>query len=166
MSKLKEAKAMAAQLEADHPEEAAKFTYWKRPWYKWAILGLALYQAMDLWMNWNQYRTNLTQGLIPAAEWADYAVLQQFRCLMNGLFIVIFIGALVIGAVAKSKRQAKLGETVLLLLATVMGGVGLLLWPAAYKGVHLLCLGIFVIGLVGFVNTLFLYFKAKREEAV
>ena len=54
------------------------FTYWNRPWQKWAVLTAAVLQLLCLWMNIREYNSISAAGILSASQWAEYAAQKAF----------------------------------------------------------------------------------------
>lgn len=99
------------------------FTYWKRPWHKWVILGTAALQLLCLWTNWQDYRNSQTEELLSIPIRAIYAAQQRLSCACSGLLAAVFLGHFLIGCLARSQRTARLAEAVLYPMLTLAWGV-------------------------------------------
>lgn len=106
-----------------HNKKRSEFTYWKRPWHKWAILIAALAQLLCLWMNIQEYNQISKSDFLTASEWTDYMTQKNWQCSISGLLIICFLGIFLIGILARSPQMAKLLETLLLLFLTLAWGV-------------------------------------------
>ncbi|MCI8608777.1 MAG: hypothetical protein HFE73_03940 [Firmicutes bacterium] len=116
--------------QTSHSKKDASYTYWKRPWHKWAILLAALSQFLCLLMNIQEYNDISAAGIFSASEWTVYASQKTFQCAINGMAAACFSGILLIGSLARSKRATQLAEGLLLL---ILG----LTWGAAGFALHL-----------------------------
>lgn len=93
-------------------------SYYKRPWFKWVSLALALLQIWTLKTNIQDYIINTSAGIFSPPELQKYAVAKEFGCVMNVLLITLFLGEFLISVLAKSSRQQTNGNcTVLIIMA-------------------------------------------------
>ena len=115
-------------------EGRSAYTYWKRPWHKWLIFALGLLQFVFLWMTIREYRDISQAGIFSDAAWERYASMTYLQCVARGVLGIDFLGVFLIGALSRSRRQAKRRESLLLL------AVGLA-WCAGAPSVRLLSVG-------------------------
>jgi len=126
---------MAKRTLPDFPKD--EFVYWKRPGYKWVVLAAAVLQILCLWMNVREYNRIFAAGILSASEWEAYAASKIWQCALNGLLVYCFAGSFMIGMFVKSRREARMAETVFsLILALAWGAAGFLLhlFSASAKG--------------------------------
>lgn len=101
------------------------FTYWKYRWQPWLLLFVAVLQLLLLWSGIHDYRIVLDAGIFSPEQLAAYIPQQQFKCVLSGILALTFLGIVLIGAVARSQRAARLLEgLLLLLLAGAMAAAG------------------------------------------
>ena len=106
-------------------EKPVEYSYWKRPWHKWAILIVAILQLISLWMNIREYEQIAQAGILSAAAWESYTAQHNLQCAITGLMAVCFAGPFVIGCFAKERKSARLAEGLFLLfLAAAWGIIG------------------------------------------
>ena len=98
------------------------FTYWKHSWHKWGILVAAILQLLALWMNIREYSNISRIGILSTVEWTSYASQKYWQCAINIVLIICFLGTFLIGAFARSRKGARLGEAFLLLLLAFAWG--------------------------------------------
>lgn len=140
-----------------------KFSYWKRPWQKWMILAAAVSEALVLWYNVKEYRMVLSLDIFSPEELGRYAIQQKSAFLLYGLVVAALIGILIIGAVVRSKKAARLAESVLLLGMAAVLGAWLAVWNQAISGVWVFIV-LLATTLVGGIYTFYLYCKEKRTR--
>lgn len=107
------------------------FTYWKRPWAKWCVLAGAVLQLAAMEMKLREYRTVVDSGVFSEQVRAEYIAGTRLSLACSGLLAAMLLGAFCIGCLARSKRQARLAESVLFLVLAAA-------WPGAYflLGMH------------------------------
>lgn len=104
------------------------FTYWKRPWVKWCVLAGAVLQLAAMEMKLREYRTVVDSGVFSEQVRAEYIAGTRLSLACSGLLAAMLLGAFCIGCLARSKRQARLAESVLfLVLAAAWAGAYFLL---------------------------------------
>lgn len=104
------------------------FTYWKRPWAKWCVLAGAVLQLAAMEMKLREYRTVVDSGVFSEQVRAEYIAGTRLSLACSGLLAAMLLGAFCIGCLARSKRQARLAESVLfLVLAAAWAGAYFLL---------------------------------------
>ncbi len=123
------------------------FTYWKRPWHKWIILGVAFLQIWVLCYQLNNYHALLSAGIVHTPEWTDRALHQQFSCVTSASMAAVFLGTFVIGSLARSKQMAALADSALLLLITIGLALSMFVFRPPLRGVGLLWLLLLVVAL-------------------
>ena len=69
-------------------------------------------------------------GIFNAAEWQRYCAGEALHCGCTGLLAAVFLGCFVIGQRAKSRREARRAEGVMLLVLAVV-------WAAGVIGLHI-----------------------------
>ena len=104
------------------------FTYWKRPWAKWCVLAGAVLQLAAMEMKLREYRTVVDSGVFSEQVRAEYIAGTRLSLACSGVLAAMLLGAVCIGCLARSKRQARLAESVLfLVLAAAWAGAYFLL---------------------------------------
>lgn len=122
------------------------FTYWKRPWAKWCVLAGALLQIPGISGRLREYRLISAGELLGELAKAEYAERAKFGLACSGILMAVLLGAFCIGCLARSKRQARLAESVLFLVMAAA-------WAGAYflLGMHTrgLIWAVFLVMLLG-----------------
>ena len=122
------------------------FTYWKRPWAKWCVLAGAVLQLAAMEMKLREYRTVVDSGVFSEQVRAEYIAGTRLSLACSGLLAAMLLGAFCIGCLARSKRQARLAESVLFLVLAAA-------WAGAYflLGMHTrgLIWAVFLVMLLG-----------------
>ena len=104
------------------------YTFWKRPWGKWCVLAGAVLQLAAMGMKLREYRTVIDSGVFSETARAEYIAGTRLSLACSGLLAAMLLGAFCIGCLARSKRQARLAESVLfLVLAAAWAGAYFLL---------------------------------------
>ena len=104
------------------------YTFWKRPWGKWCVLAGAVLQLAAMEMKLREYRTVVDSGVFSEQVRAEYIAGTRLSLACSGLLAAMLLGAFCIGCLARSKRQARLAESVLfLVLAAAWAGAYFLL---------------------------------------
>lgn len=112
------------------------FTYWKRPWQKWLVFTVGIFQVISLSLNVQEYKDIAETGIFSSSAWESYAAQQSFQCAINGLTAAIFLGIFLIGIFAQSQRVARMAEGLfLLVLALAWGIVGFVLQLTSQDGI-------------------------------
>ena len=136
------------------------FTYWNRPWQKWAVLTAAVLQLLCLWMNIREYNSISAAGILSASQWAEYAAQKSFQCVLNGMVAAYFSGIFLIGILVHSQKAARLAEGILLLLlAFAWGAAGFALPLFSLNGRGIFGVLLLVLMLAGAAYGLWQYRK-------
>ena len=137
------------------------FTYWKHSWHKWGILVAAILQLLALWMNIREYSNISRIGILSTVEWTSYASQKYWQCAINIVLIICFLGTFLIGAFARSRKGARLGEAfLLLLLAFAWRMAGFVLHPLSSSGKGLFWIFILFMAFGGAAHA-FLQYRKK-----
>lgn len=86
------------------------YSYWKKPWHPWLILGAAAVQLAVLGMSVRQYRRVAGAGVLSGAEWAAFAAQEQTRWAFSGMLAVCLLGMVLIGALVRSQAVRPAGR--------------------------------------------------------
>lgn len=107
-----------------------QFPYWKWADLRWLVLGAGVLQLVSLAMQINDWIELAGAGIFSAAEWQRYCAGEALHCGCTGLLAAVFPGCFVIGQRAKSRREARRAEGVMLLVLAVV-------WAAGVIGLHI-----------------------------
>lgn len=142
---------------------AQPFTYWKRPWHQWVVLGAAVVQVWALNEKILTYRRIQGAGVLTASEWENYAMQQQFSCMITALLAVIFTGVFLIGIFAKSKQAADLANCILWLCISAALTISLFVLRPPISGIGFMWLLIWIIALSASIYSIYLYQRKKHK---
>ncbi len=101
------------------------YSYWKKPWHPWLILGAAAVQLAVLGMSVQQYRQVAEAGVLSGAEWEAFAAQEQTQWAFSGMLAVCLLGMVLIGALVRSQQSARLAEGILFLILTLGWGIAM-----------------------------------------
>lgn len=108
------------------------YSYWKWSWAKWLVLAAGLLELVQLGMNIREYHDLSGAGIFSGQAWTAYAAQVKRQCVLEGSVAACFFGTFLIGALCRSRKQARLAECVLLLaLALVWTAALIALRPAS-----------------------------------
>lgn len=145
-------------------EKKQSFSYWKQPWGKWAVLAAAIAEIWIFWDDLTEYQTVLSLNIYSASAWNQYAVHQKSECMLDALIAAALIGIFLIGALARSKKSARLAESLLVLsMAAAIGIWMLVCYPQLSLSLTAVFLVILAITLVGGFYLLSQYRKTAKE---
>ena len=100
--------------------EEKKFSYWKKHWNKWLVLGLALLWVGILLFNMGNYAEALGSSMELAEEELEAALQLPSQFSLNLVIVVVLSGLFCIGQFAKSSKAARLSESVMMLCVAVI----------------------------------------------
>ena len=103
---------------------SADYSYWKWSWVKWLVLAAGLLELVQLGMSIREYRYISEAGILSDQAWASFAVQEKLQFVLKGALAACFFGTFLIGALCRSRKQARLAESALLLALA-------LVWTAA-----------------------------------
>ncbi len=100
------------------------YTYWKKPWHKWLVLGAAILQTAVLWRRIDDFRTisrvEIRTELFSQAQWESYVTQQQFQFALSSMIIAIFLACFLIGSFVHSKKAADFATGILLIIFSLL----------------------------------------------
>ncbi len=93
-------------------EQSERYTYWKKPWHKWVVLGGAILEMTALWGKFDDYRAmskvEIRSELFSPSQWEIYAAQQHFQFALSSIIIAILLASFLIGFLFTVKKQRTL----------------------------------------------------------
>ena len=117
-----------------------KFSYWKKPWMKWLTLVVGLMQFPMVFEKMREMRIVGTTQIFTAEKLSEYMVRMKFGCITTFVVGIGFIGIFLIGTFAKSERQARIAEALLLIAIAVILSIGATVFGTDIVWTVILCL--------------------------
>lgn len=103
---------------------SGKFEYWKKPRDKYFVLIGTIFLFIALLIEIKDFLTisdlAIRTKIFSEAGWQEYKNSQYFGFAIQEFVISVFLGAFVIGHIAKSKKTARLYESILLAILSVV----------------------------------------------
>lgn len=104
-----------------------KFTYWKKPWHKWALLVATVLQMIALYLKIQDFhkisRPKIRNELFGQAGWESYVADQYFQYALSILLICVCLSSFFIGLFARSKKAVDISMSTLLISITLLWGI-------------------------------------------
>lgn len=147
------------------------FTYWKKPYAPWVVLGCIFLQIWSLYVRIQDFqdvsRPEISGALFTLEEWEGYATSQHFGFAISAFVIVLFSGCLLIGAVARSQKEVDLYSGILYAVMSVCLVILAVLLPVfSQTGMALLWTLLLAVSLGGIVYTVYQVIKTTKEPFV
>lgn len=139
------------------------FSYLKRPWAKWCFFVAGLLQIPLMFENMREFRLLEESGIYSPAQLSEYLMQYKFICMLHLACATVFLGVFLISIFARSKKSAKLAESILLFAASVICTVGIVLWGSVMPSLPLFVICLCLIWGV-FVFTLYQSIKECRKQ--
>ena len=145
----------------DRPE---CYTYCKRPWHKWMVLGGAILQMIVLWWEIDDYRTiskvEIRTELFSQSQWERYATQQHFQFALSSMIIAIFLACFFIGFFVHSKKTADFTVGILLIIFSLLWCmIGFLIPIFTQRAMTILWVVLLIMSLGGGIHTIW---KSRR----
>lgn len=137
--------------------QSEPFSYWKKPWHKWMVLGGAVLQMVALWLRIQDFIGVYQHkaALFSLSKWENYAHHQLMQFTLSGLLIIIFLGCFIIGFFARSNKSVHTSTGILLLFVTLVWGLaGFLMNAASQTSTMVLWGAILLVSLIGSIHAL------------
>lgn len=113
------------------------FSYWKKPWHKWMVLAVGAMQLPLLYTKIQDYKKIIKADIFSPQELSQYIMQQKFSCMVTILVAVCFFVTFFIGSFSKSKKAAKLAESILMFGLAGILSAGIIIWHKAIYGLWL-----------------------------
>ena len=136
------------------------FSYWKYPLQKWLILLLGLFQIPLLAENIKDFRFSLHTNIFSPEALSAYQNSSLSELVVSVFILCTTVGFFLIGAFCRSRKTARLFESILLFACAGLAAIGLYpLW--AFKTPFFLCLFLLLLSLLLGAFSLHQYGKEK-----
>jgi hypothetical protein len=138
-----------------------EFSYWKRPWQKWLFLVASVLQFVLLFMNIQDYSEVAATQIFSPDAWDRYALQQTFRISLHAHSGIVFLAVFLIGTFAKTKRQSKKAESLLLItLAVAWIITGMLYSFSSQETTKLIWILLILLMSFGAIFSVYKYYKS------